>query len=90
MEDDSSSSATSKDRPITEQGTPEDDGNTIHVPTEFLQGTRFKPGDELVLKVVSVEDDGLEVAYAKAPEGEEEGDKSNGANAELDNIDDGY
>lgn len=58
-------------RPLTEEGTPDTDGETLHVPSEFLQGTRFKEGDELVLKVVSVDDEGLEVAYAKAPPGEE-------------------
>lgn len=75
-------------RPITEENTPADDGETIHVPRAFLQGTQFKAGDELVLKVVSQDEDGLEVAYAKAPEPETE--KPTGrdkANAELDALD---
>lgn len=76
-------------RPMTEENTPEDDGETIHVPEAFLQGTKFKAGDELVLKVVSVDNDGLEVAYAKSPE-KEEGEEDNPrakANSELDALD---
>lgn len=77
-----------RDRPLTEENTPDDDGETIHIPRAFLQGTQFKAGDELVLKVVSQDEDGLEVAYAKAPESEEE-EKPAGrekANAELDQL----
>lgn len=80
--------ASSSARPITEQGTPEDSGNTIHVPAEFLQGTKFKAGDELVLKVVSVDDEGLEVAYATKPESESASEESS-ANEEIDQLDDG-
>lgn len=79
-----------RERPMTETDTPEDDGETIHIPTAFLQGTKFKEGDELVLKVVSVDEDGLEVAYAKAPpEGEaaEEGSASGDSGSELDELD---
>lgn len=68
---------------MTEEGTPDDSGETMHVPTDFLQGTKFKEGDELVLKVVSVDEDGLEVAYAKAPSS----NGSNSAHAELDQLD---
>lgn len=91
MEDEAASPESSKERPITEEGTPEDTGETISVPKEFLQGTQFKPGDELVLKVVAVSDDGLEVAYAKEPEGGETDESSReSANAELDSMGDGY
>lgn len=88
--EDMAGGANETERPITEEKTPEDDGETIRVPEAFLQGTRFKAGDELVLKVVSVDEDGLEVAYAKGAEGGEEGeDKSSraSANDELDALD---
>lgn len=78
---------TDEQRPMTEEGTPEDSGETMHVPTDFLQGTKFKEGDELVLKVVSVDDEGLEVAYAKAPRSEA---GSSDAHAELDQLDQTY
>lgn len=73
----------SEQRPLTTENTPAGDGETMHVPAEFLQGTRFKEGDELVLKVVSADDEGLEVAYAKAPARAEGGS----APDELDQLD---
>ena len=70
--------------PITEDGAPEDQGDSIQIPAEFLQGAKFKEGDELVLKVVSVDDDGaLEVEYASKPEVESE-DEGMSANEEID------
>lgn len=74
------------ERPLTEDGTPEDSGETMHVPSGFLQGTRFKEGDELVLKVVSVDEEGIEVAYAPKGEGSG-GDGSGSPDAELDQLD---
>lgn len=68
-------------RPLTEEDTPEGGSNTLHVPLEFLQGTKFKEGDELVLKVVAVDEEGLEAAYAKAPR------SASSASAELDSLD---
>lgn len=75
-------------RPLTEENTPETSANTMHVPLEFVQGTEFKAGDKVVLKVVAVDDDGLEVAYAT--ETDEESDGESDANMELAAIDDGY
>lgn len=75
-------------RPITEEGTPEGSGDTIHIPKEFLQGTTFKEGDELVLKVVAADDEGLEVAYAKPEEAEPQ--EGGDANTQIDQLNDGY
>lgn len=92
MEDEASRPAMHDDeRPITEEGTPESTGETLHVPEEFCPGMKFKPGDEIVMKVVSVGDDGLEVAYAPEKGEESEGEESRAsANAELDKMGDGY
>lgn len=53
-----------KDKPLTEEGQPEGTGQTIEIPIEFVGGKKFEAGDELVLKVVSIEDGKLEVEYA--------------------------
>ena len=74
------------EQPITEDGSPPSNEGTIHLPTEFLQGTTFKPGDEVVLKVVSAGDDGIEVEYAKAPEGGEGDGMGMSANDEIDQM----
>jgi len=74
-----------KESPITEDGSPEGQGDSIHIPKEVLQGTQFKEGDELVLKVVAADDEGLEVEYAKAPEKEGGGEESS-ANEEIDQM----
>lgn len=71
----------SKQKPITEDGAPESTGETIKIPKDFLEGTSFREGDELVLKVVAVGDDGIEVAYAPKSE---KGEMS--ANDELDSL----
>ena len=78
--------AEDKEKPITEQGAPEGTGDTMHIPVDFLNGTTFKAGDELVLKVVSSDEDGLEVAYAHAPTSDkgEEGPPS--AHDEIDSL----
>lgn len=81
-------SSTTAKPPITEDGSPEGEGDSIHIPAEFLQGTKFKPGDELVLKVVSADDEGVEVEYATAEGKGEEGGESGGmsANEEIDQM----
>lgn len=81
-----------KDTPITEDGQPQNSGDSLHIPAEFLQGTKFEAGDEVVLKVISADEDGIEVEYASMPM-HEKGMKGRGmnmresANAELDAID---
>ena len=50
---------------------PHDTGSTAVVPSELCPG--MKVGDEMVLKIVGVDDDSYEVAYApKEGKGEEE------------------
>ena len=83
-------------QPITEEGSPEGTGDSIHIPAEFLQQNagKFKTGDEVVLKVVSVDDDGsIEVEYASEP-GSDKGEGSEGeggmsANDEIDQMGNG-
>lgn len=69
--------------PITEEGSPPPAGNTVHLPTDFLKGAMFKPGDEVVLKVTSVNDDGIEAEYATAPA---KGEGPMSANDEIDSM----
>jgi len=85
------SDAPKSKQPITEDGSPEGQGDSIHIPAEFLQSNagKFKEGDELILKVVAVDDDGsVEVEYASEPaKGDEsEGGGDMGANAEIDQM----
>lgn len=75
-----------EETPITEEGSPEGTGESLHIPTEFLQGASFKPGDEVVLKVIAAGDDGIEVEYSKNESGESD-DRVSDAGAELDAID---
>lgn len=89
-EEDNGEDSSSSERPITEENTPEDSGDTLHVPSEFCAGMEFKPGDEITMKVVSVGDDGVEVAYAKPEDSNEKPDSRESANAELDSMGDGY
>lgn len=79
-----SESKQSSQSPVTEEGAPEGKAESIHIPAEFLQGTKFKPGDELVLKVISADEEGLEVEYASPAEGGGEGEMS--ANDEIDSM----
>lgn len=74
-------------QPITEEGSPKGQGDSIHIPAEFLQGQQFKAGDELVLKVLSADENGVEVEYAKA-EGDAggSGDEGMSANDEIDRM----
>ena len=75
--------------PITEDGSPSGEGDSIHIPAEFLQGGKFKEGDEITLKVVAADEDGVEVEYAAE---EVKGDKNESedgmmsANDEIDRM----
>lgn len=46
-------------------------GETALLPKSILGGKEFKPGEEVVLKVVNVHDDQVEVAYATGESKEE-------------------
>jgi hypothetical protein len=54
------------------------EGETALLPKSILGGKDFKPGEEVVLKIVRMHDDEVEVAYAPAKpgEGEEHGESS--------------
>lgn len=45
-------------------------GKTYLLPKEVLEGKKFEPGDEVVLRIVAMHDDQIEVAYAPAKEQE--------------------
>lgn len=60
--------------PMTEEGQPEGTGQTIEVPIEFAEGRKFKVGDEMIVKVVGMEDGKFQLKYAHGPEGEKEGE----------------
>jgi hypothetical protein len=40
------------------------DGETAVLPKSILAGKEFKPGEEVVLKIVAIHDDSVEVKYA--------------------------
>lgn len=52
----------------------EDSESTALLPKSILMGKKFKPGEEVVLKIVHIYDDEVEVAYAKSSDQEEEKD----------------
>lgn len=49
----------------------DDTGQTALLPKSILAGKDFKPGDEVVLKVVHLYDDEVEVEYASGEDEEE-------------------
>lgn len=74
--------------PITEQGSPEGGSDSIHIPSEFLQGKAFKEGDSIVLKVVAADDEGVEVEYATEPASDKnEGSEDESVPSANDEID---
>lgn len=68
--------------PATETGPeekeeqPHEDGETALLPKTILAGKEFKPGEEVVLKIVHIYDDEIEVAYATGEGGGEGGGES--------------
>lgn len=49
------------------------EGETALLPKTILAGKEFKPGDEVVLKIVAMHGDEVEVAYATEEGSEDEG-----------------
>ncbi len=49
----------------------EEEGETALLPKSILAGKEFKPGEEVVLKIVHMYDDEVEVAYATGEEKDE-------------------
>lgn len=60
----------------------EDQGNTALLPKSILAGKDFKPGEEVVLKIVRIHDDEVEVAYAS----EKPGGEGPSADQEIDQM----
>jgi len=52
----------------TERDESEAEGSTALLPKTVLGGKEFKPGEEVVLKIVHVYEDEVEVEYASEPE----------------------
>lgn len=66
----------SQESPEQEDKEQEGQEPTAVLPKSILMGKDFKPGEEVVLKIVRIHDDQVEVAYApeKGKEGEGEGE----------------
>lgn len=57
---------------------PHEEGETALLPKSILAGKEFKPGEEVVLKIVHIYDDEVEVEYATG-----EGGKGGGGESET-------
>lgn len=53
-----------------------EEGVTAMLPKSILAGKEFKPGEEVVLKIVAMHDDQVEVTYATGKGGDEGGEYS--------------
>lgn len=51
------------EQPLTEEGSPEASDNSLNIPAEFLGGATFREGDQITMRVVSADEDGVEVEY---------------------------
>lgn len=61
------------------EGDPEnqpEEGETALLPKSILAGKEFNPGDEVVLKIVRINEDEVEVSYAKSDKGGKTGGRS--------------
>lgn len=67
--------------PQEEKGSEE--GVTAMLPKSILAGKDFKPGEEVVLKIVAMHDDQVEVTYASEKGGEEYGEPPHSEDAEM-------
>lgn len=61
--------------PTSEQdeGVEDEGGVTATLPKSILAGKDFKPGEEVVLKIVAIHDDEIEVEYAPSKPAKDEG-----------------
>jgi hypothetical protein len=66
-----------------ESGSNEDGQKTYVLPKAVLEGKEFEPGDELVLRIVSMHEDQIEVTYAPAKEQEKGEGQGEGQMAEA-------
>lgn len=62
------------DGPAESGGPPKEksEGQTAILPKSILAGKEFKPGEEVVLKIVAIHDNDVEVEYSHDEEKEEE------------------
>lgn len=65
--------ANANETPMTEEGA---GATTVFIPASLYSNKEFAVGDEIVLRVARVDDDGLEATYAT---GEDEPDKGDSA-----------
>lgn len=61
-----------------------DEGETALLPKSILAGKDFKPGEEVVLKIVRMYEDEIEVEYAHDKGEESENEDMAKANSEMD------
>lgn len=69
----SDSPAGEQDKPEEKDDKDEYSGTTAVLPKEILAGKEFKPGEEVVLEIVRINDDSVEVKYASDKGEKEEG-----------------
>lgn len=69
IDDDYETSTAREDKAETDET--EGSEPTALIPKSLLAGKEFKPGEEIVLKIVHIYEDEVEVEYAKSEEGEE-------------------
>jgi len=68
------------------------DGPTALIPKTLLAGKEFKPGEEVVMKIVHDHGDEVEIAYATEPSGgtkdgdDGDSDEMKGAMGKLDSV----
>jgi hypothetical protein len=71
MPDGAAPATEGNDNPPKEGEDEQMEGETALLPKTILAGKEFKPGDEVVLKVVHLYDDEVEVAYATGKDEDE-------------------
>ena len=77
------------DQAGTQDKAPDEQGGetTAVLPKEILGGKEFKPGDEVVLKILAIHDDSVEVTYAPEKGADESGgmggDQMGGGDADM-------
>lgn len=61
--------ANADETPMTEEG---GGATSVFIPASLYSNKEFREGDEIVLRVTRVDDDGLEAEYASEPGGEDD------------------
>jgi len=86
MDDSSSPTKSEGDESSSKSKAKEEDDNqvTALLPKSILMGKKFKPGEEVVLKIVHEYDDEIEVAYATEKKSKDDSGESDRGD-EMDN-----